>query len=178
MNAFLMQIFLVLNIYTRNPKTRAFKWICVLLNLHFQTACRLWTRTRHFGNFWDWNRFISAFCFFVCSQSDVSHQTAALNFTNFQGFKCLKNQPKVHQLASNRLKPAPYETQGCDWLGWLQSCKPHCRMDLTPMWSKYIHKKNYGRGCARLHPADIQPHGKTCATGCDKKYKYIIYYIL
>lgn len=48
------------------------------------------------------------------------------------------NQPVV-------LKPALREIHGCDWLSWIQSCKP-CRERIrhqTHMWSQHIHKDKY-----------------------------------
>lgn len=96
MNAFLMQtqIFLVLNIYTRNPKTRVFKRICVFCDINMQTAKSAFSNCLSFVNSMAFRQLLGQEpvhkCIFffpsgiVCSQSDVSLQTAALNFTNFQ----------------------------------------------------------------------------------------------
>lgn len=52
---------------------------------------------------------------------------------------------------SHRLEPAPPQIHGCDWLGWLWSCRLR-REWIQPqnhMWSELICEMNYGCGCAR-----------------------------
>lgn len=55
-------------------------------------------------------------------------------------------------LMGDCLEPAPDKIHGCDWLGWLLSCKL-CRQGIqhqAHMQSKFICEVNYGCDCARL----------------------------